>query len=118
MLPHSCVVQRLVQHDLNVIFPHEDEIERLHRIIIDELSNNIFTEESKQFYINVIQRLFDEHQVEGVVLGCTGKKIFSNDSLVKYLFLEIPILIKQNDIPHVPLFDSTKLHVNITRNLN
>ena len=79
MLPDSCVVQRLVEHDFNVIFPQQDEIERLHRIIIEELSNNIITEESKQFYINVIQRLYDEHQVQGVVLGCTGKEIVSFD---------------------------------------
>ena len=73
MLSDSCVVQRLNQHGLTIVFPHNDEIEGLHDIIIQELSNNIFTEESKQFYINVIQHLYDEHQVEGVVLGCTGK---------------------------------------------
>jgi aspartate racemase len=73
MLPDSCVVERLIQHDLTIVFPHKDEIERIHHVIINELSNNIFTDESKQFYINVIQRLYDEHQVEGVILGCTGK---------------------------------------------
>ncbi|CAF1522964.1 unnamed protein product, partial [Rotaria sordida] len=54
-----------------------------------ELTFNIFTEESKQIYLKVIQRLKDEHNVEGIVLGCT----------------EIPLLVKQSDIPHVPLFD-------------
>jgi aspartate racemase len=73
MVPNSGVVERLMEHDLIIVFPHHDEIERLHHIIIHELSNNIFTEESKQFYINVIQRLCDEQQVQGVILGCTGK---------------------------------------------
>ena len=73
MVPDSCVVERLVQHDLTIVFPPNDEIERSHHIIIEELSNNIFTEESKQFYINSIQRLYDEQQVESVILGCTGK---------------------------------------------
>ncbi len=73
MQSDSCVVERLNQHDLTIVFPNNDEIEGLHDIIIQELSNNIFTEESKQFYINVIQRLYDEQQVEGVILGCTGK---------------------------------------------
>ena len=27
---------------------------------------------------------------------------------------EIPLLVKQSDIPHVPLFDSSQLHVNTT----
>ncbi|CAF1064162.1 unnamed protein product [Rotaria sordida] len=62
-----------------------------------ELSSNIFTEESKQIYLKVIQRLRDEHNVEGIVLGCT----------------EIPLLVKQSDIPHVLLFDSTQLHAQL-----
>jgi aspartate/glutamate racemase len=70
---NSCVVERLLQQDLNIVFPHEDDIERLHQIIIDELSKKILTEESKQFYIASMKRLYDEQQVEGIILGCTGK---------------------------------------------
>ncbi|CAF2114287.1 unnamed protein product [Rotaria magnacalcarata] len=55
------------------------------------------TEESKQTFLKVIQRLNDEQNIEGIVLGCT----------------EIPVLIKQNDIPHVLLFDSTQLHAQL-----
>jgi len=77
MVSDSCVVERLVQHDLTIVFPNQDEIERLHDVIVNELTNNIFTKESKQFYITVIQRLYDEQQVEGVILGCTGKLIIS-----------------------------------------
>jgi aspartate racemase len=77
MVRNSCVVERLVEHDLSIVFPNEDEIERIHAVILDELTNNILKEESKQYYIKVIQRLYDEEQVEGVVLGCTGKLIIS-----------------------------------------
>jgi aspartate racemase len=77
MVRNSCVVERLFEHDLNIVFPNEDEIERVHAVILDELTNNILKEESKQYYIKVIQRLYDEEQVEGVVLGCTGKLIIS-----------------------------------------
>jgi hypothetical protein len=31
---------------------------------------------------------------------------------LSWIFLEIPLLIKQNDIPHITLFDSSQLHVN------
>ncbi|CAF1948242.1 unnamed protein product [Rotaria magnacalcarata] len=93
----SQVVQRLIEHELEVIFPDEEEIVRLNDIIMNELSFNIVTEESKQTFLKVIQRLNDEQNIEGIVLGCT----------------EIPVLIKQNDIPHVLLFDSTQLHVQL-----
>jgi aspartate racemase len=72
MKSNSCVVQRLIEHDLNIVFPHKDDIECLHKIIVDELANNICTEESKEFYIKSMKRLYDEEKVEGIILGCTG----------------------------------------------
>ncbi|CAF3758348.1 unnamed protein product [Rotaria sp. Silwood1] len=94
----SCVVKRFLEHDLDIVLPRNDDIDRLHQIIIVELNNNIFTTESKQFYISVMQRLYDEQQVEGIILGCT----------------EIPQLVQQHEVPHLPLFDSTQLHVQLT----
>ena len=73
MKSDSCVVQRLLEHGLNVVFPNEKEIEELNRIILKELSFNIFTEESKQFYVTTMKRLWDDEHVEGIVLGCTGE---------------------------------------------
>ncbi|CAF3816579.1 unnamed protein product [Rotaria sordida] len=93
----SCVVKRFLEHNLDIVLPRHEDIDRLHQIIIVELNNNIFTNESKQFYISVMQRLYDEQQVEGIILGCT----------------EIPQLVQQNEIPHLPLFDSTQLHVQL-----
>ena len=74
MSQDSSVVQRLVQHNLDVVFPHADDVEELHRIIVHELSVNVLTEDSKQFYVRAMQRLCDEQQVEGIVLGCTGER--------------------------------------------
>ncbi|CAF3359833.1 unnamed protein product, partial [Rotaria sp. Silwood2] len=93
----SCVVKRLLEHNLDIVLPRNEDIDRLHQIIIVELINNIFTTESKQFYISAMQRLYDEQQVEGIILGCT----------------EIPQLVHQNEVPHLPLFDSTQLHVQL-----
>ena len=73
MVSDSCVVERLTQHNLEVVFPSAEDIERVHQIILDELTVNVFTEESKRFYIEAMQRLCDEQQVEGIILGCTGE---------------------------------------------
>jgi aspartate/glutamate racemase len=62
----------LLEHNLDIVLPRNEDIDRLHQIIITELNNNIFTTESKQFYISVMQHLYDEQQVEGILLGCTG----------------------------------------------
>lgn len=73
MVPDSCVVARLTQHNLEIVFPTPTDIEEVHRIIVDELTVNLLTTESKQIYIDIMQRLLDEQQVEGIILGCTGK---------------------------------------------
>ena len=114
MVSNSCVVERLLQHDLNIVFPHKDDIERLHQIIVNELTNNIFTEESKLFYMTTMQRLHDEQKVEGIILGCTGEMItvIFRTRFTFNFFKEISLLIKQDDLPHIPLFDSAQLHVN------
>ena len=113
MVSDSCVVERLNAHNLEVVFPQADDIERVHQVIIDELTINVFTEESKQFYLAVMQRLCDEQHVEGIILGCTGEKTIDCSWKAKgLLVVEIPLLVKQSDFPRVPLFDSTQLHVS------
>ncbi|CAF0755616.1 unnamed protein product [Didymodactylos carnosus] len=91
---NGSVAQRLLAHHIDVVFPSVDDIPTLHQIIINELSNNIFTEKSKQIYLAAIKQLKDTHQVEGVVLGCT----------------EIPLLVNQQDVSEISLFDSTRIH--------
>lgn len=73
MVPESSVVSRLVQHNLEIVFPNEEEKELLHKIILEELSNNTFTDASRQYFVQVIRRLYNDYQVEGIVLGCTGQ---------------------------------------------
>lgn len=86
MVPNSCVVERLVQHDLVIELPKADEIEFIHRTILEELTNNRFIDESRQYFVNVIQRLFDEQQVEGVILGCTGYKSIISKKMSNIFF--------------------------------
>jgi aspartate racemase len=79
--------------DLGITFtiPKEEDRERINTIIFDELVNNIFTSSSRDYFIEVIQKLQDL-SCDAVVLGCT----------------EIPLLISQDDSP-LPLLDSTRI---------
>ena len=71
--------------------PDEKEREAIDRIIFKELVNGIFTEESRLYFNQVIQRLKGEG-CDAVVLGCT----------------EIPLLVDPDDCP-LPTLDSTRL---------
>ena len=72
--------------------PRPAEIERLHRIIFEELVHGLFTEGSLAAYQEVIRRLGHEEGCDAVVLGCT----------------EIPLLVPEDRSP-LPTLDSTRL---------
>ena len=71
--------------------PDAADRERIDSIIFTELVNGIFTEESRLFFNEVIQKLKDRG-CDAVVLGCT----------------EIPLLVDPEDCP-LPTLDSTRL---------
>jgi aspartate racemase len=73
--------------------PDGDDRTAVHRIIYEELCLGVVTEESRQAYRDVIDRLVGAG-AEGVILGCT----------------EIELLVDQSDAD-VPVFPTTRLHV-------
>ena len=79
---------------IETVIPDFDERKFIHSSILDEMALEIFKAETKQRYIEIINKLI-AGGVEGIVLGCT----------------EIPILIKQEDCT-VPLFDTTLIHAS------
>jgi aspartate racemase len=77
---------------LRVLTPSSEEMEAVHRIIVDELCHEKIDEKSRAVYIGIIHKLI-ERGAEGIILGCT----------------EIPLLIKQEHVT-CPVFDTTALH--------
>jgi len=80
------------KYDIEIIVPEQDDQEFVNEVIFKELTYHILTPESKQGYLDVIEKL-QERGAEGVILGCT----------------EIPLLIKEEDSP-IPIFDTTTIH--------
>lgn len=78
---------------IEVITPQEKDKKKIDRIIFEELTHHQIKARAKEFYINCIRELA-ENGAEGVILGCT----------------EIKLLVNQDDIPEVPLYDTLELH--------
>jgi aspartate racemase len=74
-------------------FPWETEREYINSVIFDELCAGKMNNESRERFVQIINRLVDEDGVQAVILGCT----------------EIPLLIKQRDVK-VPVFDTMTIH--------
>ncbi len=86
--------QRLTdKFGIEVIVPNGVQRKLVHNIIYDELCKGQISSRSRNDYQSIIEEL-SENGAQGVILGCT----------------EIGLLIKQEDT-NVPLFDTTKLHV-------
>ncbi|WP_313568345.1 aspartate/glutamate racemase family protein [Acetoanaerobium noterae] len=79
-------------YDIEVIIPEDTDRQIIHDIIYNELCLGIIKDDSKQKYIDIINKLC-ANGAEGIILGCT----------------EIPLLIKQSDVL-IPVYDTTKIH--------
>ncbi len=84
--------ERLSRYEIETIIPNDKERRFIHSSIFEELGKNIFTDKTKQKYLEIIGNLH-ARGAEGVIFGCT----------------EIPMLLKPEDCP-VPSFDTTLIH--------
>jgi aspartate racemase len=84
--------RRLARYEIETIIPNDEDRDLIHWSIFEELGKDIFTEETKRKYLEIIESL-SERGAEGVIFGCT----------------EIPMLLKPEDCP-IPSFDTTLIH--------
>ncbi len=80
---------------IEVIIPEWGERQLVHRVIFDELCVGRFTEESRNAYLTIIDKLRSEG-AEGMILGCT----------------EIPLLVT-SEHTDLPLFNTAVLHADL-----
>ena len=85
---------RLEDAGFTVLTPEPVDRATVDQIIFDELTRHVFRPESRETYIRVTTDLHAAG-AEAIVLGCT----------------EIILLVGPDDVPGLPLLDSTTLHV-------
>ncbi|MFE7529559.1 aspartate/glutamate racemase family protein [Kitasatospora sp. NPDC057542] len=84
---------RMAECGIEVIVPHAPDRVLVHDVIYHELTRGRIQDSSRQEFKRIVDALA-ERGAEGVILGCT----------------EIPLLIGPAD-SRVPLFDTTRLHI-------
>jgi aspartate racemase len=85
---------------IEILAPEGDEQDVIDRIVFDELCHGRFTCEARDIYLEIIDRL-GSRGADGVILGCT----------------EIPLLVQQEHRPSMPMFNTTRLHVEAVVNI-
>lgn len=80
--------------DIKVLVPNEDDRAYVHRVIYNELCLGEINAQSKECYLNIINKLYLQG-AQAIILGCT----------------EIALLVSQNDTD-IPLYDTTAIHAD------
>ena len=83
---------RLAKFGINTVIPDDADRDFIHASIFTELTKGSFKDETKNKYLEIINRL-QMDGAEGVIFGCT----------------EISLLVKQSDCGII-VFDTTEIH--------
>ncbi len=83
---------KLSANGIETLIPDSTDRGFINNSIFNELGKGIFLKETKEQYLNIIDKLM-EKGAEGIIFGCT----------------EIPLLIKPEECS-VPVFDTTLIH--------
>src|SRR6185436_4043083 len=80
---------------LEIITPNEDEQSYIHEKYIGELLKNVFTPETREGLLAIVDHLRGREQIEALILGGT----------------ELPLILRRPDHHGVVFLDTTKIHV-------
>ena len=89
---------KLSRFGISTLIPEKEERDYIHNTIFNELGKGIFTEEIKNNYLQIMERLMQKG-ADGIILGCT----------------EIPMLLKPGDYT-MRAFDTTLIHATAAVN--
>jgi len=80
---------------MEIITPMPDERKYIHKIYMEELVRGRFLPESKNRLLSIASRMYNEGQIDSLILGGT----------------ELPLLLKTSDMEDIELLNTTKIHV-------
>ncbi|MFA5905098.1 MAG: amino acid racemase [Desulfobacula sp.] len=92
-------IDKLANNGIRALVPTIEDQNKIHRIIVDELSRGKILEESRQECLCIIDTLRQDG-ADGIILGCT----------------ELPLLLHPDD-SEIPLFDTAILHAQVALDL-
>ncbi len=83
------------EHGIEVVAPQGDDQSYVHDKYMSELVNASFLPETRAGLLAVVDRLRDQHAIDGIILGGT----------------ELPLILREVEYRGMPFFDTTRIHV-------
>ena len=92
---------RMLLHGITTLVPEDEQTQdEIYDIICQELSYNVFRDESRTKMVDVIRGL-EARGAEACILGCT----------------EIELLVQEEHVPGFPLLPSAEIHIQTAANV-
>lgn len=86
---------KLAARGIETVVPAEDEIDYIQEKLFTEIELGIIKPETKQRFLEIINRIRTTRSVQGLILGCT----------------ELPLIIKPNDTD-LEYINTTQIHID------
>jgi len=86
----------LSQRGIEVVAPSQDDQAFVHEKYTNELLQNVFTVDTRNAVLDIIDRLRERDGMDGVILGGT----------------ELPLLLNADEHRGVPLLDTSRIHID------
>lgn len=83
------------RHGIEVVAPQSEDESYVHDKYMSELVNASFLPETRAGLLAVVDRLRDQHAIDGIILGGT----------------ELPLILREAEYHGMPFFDTTRIHV-------
>ena len=80
---------------LEVFAPSEQDQDYIHEKYMGELVHGVFSDETRRGLLEIVDRLVDQRQVQGLILGGT----------------ELPLILRDESYRDIPFLDTTRIHV-------
>jgi aspartate racemase len=80
---------------MEIITPMSDERKYIHKVYMEELVRGRFLPETKSHLLSIANRMYNEGQIDSLILGGT----------------ELPLILKSSDMEDIELLNTTKIHV-------
>jgi len=80
---------------MEIITPMPDERKYIHKVYMEELVRGRFLPETKNHLVSIATRMYNEAQIDCLILGGT----------------ELPLIMKTSDFEDIELLNTTKIHV-------
>lgn len=86
--------ETFIKEGITIVVPDDEDKDYIHEKYMGELINGIFLDETRRNMLIIVEKLKIKHGIEGLILGGT----------------ELPLILRDSN-PGIPLFDTTKIHV-------